>query len=267
MELRVFIFQALKNEKRTLSDDPLLSRKKIFITYYADMSACHYKYTGQGLYTVSEASRISGMSSARIYSWLYGGNVLGELSRKRSSVLQHELPTIDHLAAISFRDLIQLRFLDFFRNNGLSLQALRRATRQASNLLDSPYPFCSARFKTDGQRLIAEVVETDGRITYIELDRMQHVFKSVVAPFLRSLDYAGDEYVARWWPLGRDTNIVVDPSRNFGKPTLFKEGIPTQIIYNTYVASKKSIGPVIDWFEISEQSAKAAVEYEKGLAA
>ncbi len=231
------------------------------------MTTCHYKYTGQGLYTVSEAAYISRVSSARIYSWLYGGNTLGEVSRKRKAVLSHELPTVDQSAAVSFRDLIQLRFIDFFRSNGLSLQSLRIAVQQASKLLDSPYPFCSAKFKTDGRRLIAEVMETDGRITYIELDKMQHVFQSVVTPFLRSLEYAEDEHVSRWWPLGRSKNIVLDPTRNFGKPSLFKEGIPTQIIFNAYLASERSVKSVADWFEIQEKSALQAIRYEESLAA
>lgn len=220
-------------------------------------------YVGEGIYTVSEAARISRISRLKIYRWLYGGSVTRETG---GAVLRHQFKTMEDRASISFKDLIQLRFVDFFRSNGVSLQAIRKATAQASRLFDSLHPFCTAKFKTDGVLLLAEIEELDGRVTMVELESMQQVFKDVISPFLKRLEYE-DEIVNRWWPLGLRGNIVIDPARNFGQPTLANQGVPTHAIYDAYTACDRQVKTVAEWHEITLKAVKEAVGYEESLAA
>lgn len=39
-----------------------------------------------------------------------------------------------------------------------------------------------------------------------------------------------DDGFARWWPLGRDGAIVVDPSRSFGRPIIARRGVAVDTI-------------------------------------
>jgi uncharacterized protein (DUF433 family) len=58
----------------------------------------------------------------------------------------------------------------------------------------------------------------------------------------------------------------LDPLRNFGHPIIFKEGISTKVLSRS-VRANDSVDEVAQWFEISRESVKAAVDFEQALAA
>jgi len=232
-----------------------------------DMKKQIQTYVGQGIYTVPEVSRLTGAPSPSIYNWLFGGSVSGYQKKKplRNPALAHQFDLMNHIANVSFKDMIQVRFVQYFREQGVSLQTIRNAAHNASNLLATTHPFCSAEFKTDGTNLLAKVVEIDGEESLVELKNLQHVFKDIIDPFLTSLDY-DEETVSRWWQ-DNEHSIVIDPSRNFGRPSLAKEGCPTVTIYEAYIANEKSAEVVSEWYEISIESVISAVQFEEKLAA
>lgn len=225
-------------------------------------------YVGQGIYTIPEVSRLTGAPSPNIYNWLFGGSVSGyqKGNSLRNPALDHQFDLLNHIANVSFKDLIQIRFVRFFREKGVSLHTIRNAAHNASKLLSTTHPFCSAEFKTDGVNLLAEVREVGGGINLIELKNLQHVFKDVINPFLTSLDY-DNEAVSRWWHKDGEGHVFIDPMRNFGKPTLAGEGCPTEAIYEAYLANNKSAAVVSEWYEIPIDKIKHAVRFEEKLTA
>jgi uncharacterized protein (DUF433 family) len=70
----------------------------------------------------------------------------------------------------------------------------------------------------------------------------------------------------RWWPMGREQPVIIDPKRNFGQPTLFSEGIPTSVLAKSVKANEGSVEEVAGWYEISPELVKAAIRYEQSLA-
>ena len=226
-------------------------------------------YIGEGVYTVPEAARLTGVKTQTIYRWLFGGSLSSYQNRKiesHKSVIIHTFDVLDSVANLSFSDLIQVRLIQKFRDRGISLQTIRKAAENAARILNNPHPFCSARFRTDGDRLLAEVSENDGRLTLVELQNLQQVFREVIEPFLQGLEY-DDEFVARWYPKKGDHLVVIDPERNFGQPVLAREGVPTQSLYQAYKSSHGDSAKVAHWYEIPEPSVKAAVRFEESLAA
>lgn len=226
------------------------------------------KYIGQGIYTVPEVSRLTGAPSPNIYNWLFGGSVSGYQKGipHRKPALAHQFDLMNHIANVSFKDLIQIRFVHFFREQGVSLQTIRNASQNACTLLSTTHPFCSAEFKTDGINLLAEVIEKNGESSLIELKNLQHVFKDVISPFLTTLEY-DNESVSRWWHKDGDGHVIIDPMRNFGRPSLETEGCPTEAIYEAYLANDKSVEIVSDWYEIPTEAVFHAVQFEEKLAA
>lgn len=64
----------------------------------------------------------------------------------------------------------------------------------------------------------------------IDLKRRQSVFRTLVAPSLRDLEFDAD-IVARWHPLGPSRrSIVIDPARAFGRPLAAESGVPTEVL-------------------------------------
>ncbi len=67
--------------------------------------------------------------------------------------------------------------------------------------------------------------------------------------------------------MGTDRQIVLDPKKNFGQPTVIREGISTRVLAESYRANNNSIEEVARWYEIDPGSVRDAVEYEQSLAA
>jgi uncharacterized protein (DUF433 family) len=80
------------------------------------------------------------------------------------------------------------------------------------------------------------------------------------------LEFRGGTILERWWPLGVNRHVVVDPKKNFGQPTISQEGIATQVLAAS-VRANGSVEEVARWYEISAESVRDAVEYEQTLAA
>jgi uncharacterized protein (DUF433 family) len=99
-----------------------------------------------------------------------------------------------------------------------------------------------------------------------EIATDQRVFAEITRLFLKELEFRDGTTLERWWPLGKERHIVVDPRKNFGQPTVVTEGIPTQNLARSYKANGSSLDEVARWYEISSESVREAVEYEQSLA-
>jgi uncharacterized protein (DUF433 family) len=225
-------------------------------------------FVGQGIYTVPDVAKLTGVASQNIYNWLFGDRSTSTMGKKvkKHPALIHQYELMNHVANVSFRDMIQIRFVCFFRSQGVSLQTIRHAAENAAKLLSTTHPFCCAKFKTDGLTLLAEVFEVGGESSLIELKSMQHVFKEVIDPFLKSLEYEED-IVAKWWHCKGNGKVVLDPKLNFGKPTMSQCGYPTETLFDAYLANSKSVKHVSEWFEIPVEEVEEAIEFEMRLAA
>lgn len=225
-------------------------------------------FVGQGIYTVPDVSKLTGVSAPNIYNWLYGDRPSGAPDKhtRKHPALQHQYELMNHIANVSFRDMIQIKFVCYFRAQGVSLQTIRLAAENAAKLLETTHPFCSAKFKTDGATLLAEVLELNGDTNLVELKTMQHVFKDIVDPFLKTLEYDHD-IVSKWWHNEGNHRVVLDPKRNFGKPTIDRCGYATETLYEAYLANGKSAKNVSEWYEIYQEDVEQAVDFETRLAA
>lgn len=230
------------------------------------MTASNVTYLNVGIYTVPEASKLTGVSKDRIRRWLRGYH--SHLRKKNYSALwRPQLPEIDHKVALGFLDLIEVKFVGAFLDRGVSWPMIHKVREKAAELYPGvSHPFCTKRFSTDGQRIFAEVHKETGENSLMEIATDQHVFAEITRPFLKQLEFKGADMLERWWPLGRDGHIVVDPRKNFGQPTVCQEGIATKVLAES-VRANGSVEEVARWYEINPQSVKDAVEYEQSLAA
>lgn len=225
-----------------------------------------YRYIGRGVYSIPEAERLSGVPRRRIRRWTrgyrysYKGEVRDSPPAIASDIIQPETGSI-----VGFSDLLEVRLLNAFRTHGVSWRAIRIAADHAKELLGRHHPFSSRIFKTDGRTILAEIVTATGDRHLLDLVRNQWEFEKIVAPYL----YAGIEYDAsenpqRWWPLGEDRLVVIDPERVFGTPIVAHAGVPTSVLARGFEA-EGSIEIVALWFDVDEQSVRDAVEFESHL--
>lgn len=222
---------------------------------------------GIGIYSVPEAARISRVPAEHIQRWLWGSRrrVKGHVHRA-VPLWTPDLHEIETVHALTFRDLIELQFVYRFRQEGISLQTIRKTIGLATELLEKSYPLSSVRFKTDGRKIFAQVLENPHERGYVfNLQTGQYLLDYVLDYLYDALEYSDFDELIRWWPLGKDRRVLVDPRRSFGRP-IVPEGVQTNILAQSFRAQGKA-KVVADWFEVSEASVVDALEFERSRAA
>jgi uncharacterized protein (DUF433 family) len=140
---------------------------------------------------------------------------------------------------------------------------MRRAHAKAQHQLQTTHPFCSNRISTDGRSILLRQGEEDSDRALVNLVTDQAEFSRIVETFLKELEFSGSDII--WWPLGKERQIVVDPKRNFGQPTVARSGVPSQVLARS-VKANASQEVVARWYEVQPEEIRDAVEFEGSLA-
>lgn len=217
-------------------------------------------YVGLGIYSVREAARLTEVSPERITRWVRGYKHGQKKARRFSQrIWNSDLPEIPGSLALSFRDLMEVRFVDAFRKAGVSWMTLRAAHRAACDVFKSNHPFSTNRFRTDGKRIFLELAENPSDAGIIEIRSRQGYFEKIVREMFKDIELVDDELL-RWWPLGRDRHVLLDPERSLGAP-IVREGVPTRAI--AAAGAKNTPEEISRWYEISISSVDDAIAFER----
>lgn len=225
-------------------------------------------YIGKGIYTIPEIKNFTGISSYKIERWTNGYIYYrNEITYRIDSVYKRDYTAIENRTFLSFLDLVEILFINSFEKHGLSLQSIRRAANCASKLFNTDHPFAKKVFYTDGKTILAKIAEENKDPDLLDLLKKQYQIESIISPSLyESLDFDNFDLAEKWWPLGKDKMIVLDPKRNFGKPILDKLNIRVETIIDIY-KNNKNINEISNWYNIDKKSINAAIEFEKRLIA
>lgn len=231
------------------------------------MTTNAFNHIGVGLYTVCDASRLSHVSASRIRRWLRGYTFTTKSGLHKSPpVVDSPLPSPDPTVLIlNFLDLQETMFVNAFIDAGVKWKTLRIAHTKAARRL-GPHPFSRGKFVTDGRQIFEDLVPNVGDAAFVNMVSDQMAFKRTVLPYVVKLDFSAKGQAERWWPLGKNRKIVVDPQRAFGQPIVAREGVPTLILAKAYRVEQSFIY-VARWFDVNERSVRDAVEFEETLAA
>jgi hypothetical protein len=142
---------------------------------------------------------------------------------------QPEVDLGDGHVYLGFRDLMEVRVASAFIERGLSAQKVRRAIELAREMAGEERPLSTAKFRTDGRSVFLQLTKEDGSDAMVDLFRQQHVFREVVEPSLKNIEFV-DGIPAKWWPNGKQARIVVDPRRSFGQPVESESNIPIAVL-------------------------------------
>jgi hypothetical protein len=168
---------------------------------------------GRGAYGAAEALRLINfrraaaaaqrrMSGQTVVRWLGGRDQSQALWRPDFRPIED-----DDAFDVSFRDLIELRFVKAFRDAGLSLQTIRECVSRAADIAHDVRPFSTRRFRTDGKTIFFEITNGVREGELADLKRRQNVFHRIVEPSLHDLEFDAD-VLARWYPLGMSRKSV-----------------------------------------------------------
>lgn len=232
-------------------------------------------YNGTGIYTLPEAGRLINVPARKIHRWLYGYTYPkksgeGNTQAFSSPLWVPQLSKEDYEAeVIGFNDLLEVRFVSAFVAHGVPLLVVRRCLETARTIFGVDYPMTSGSFKTDGKTIFADAIEKslkEGAL--LDLKSRQLAFRDIISPSL----YAGIEYdgkrAAKWYPQGRNQHVVLDPSRQFGSPIVDNAGIPTDVLFASFLAEGSTAQAVVRTsrvYDVPPRLVKAAIRFEQSL--
>ncbi len=166
---------------------------------------------------------------------------------------------------LSFRDLIELRFIKAFRDAGVSLQAIRTCLERARQEVGQQRPFSTLKFRTDGKTIFSLITADIREGSMTDLRSRQNVFRTMIEPSLKDLEFDADE-LKRWRPLGMKSSIAVDPAKAFGRPVALGYGVTTDALRRAAIV-EGSEASVARLYEVPVSVVRDAVDFEEQLAA
>jgi len=217
-----------------------------------------------GVYTVTDASRLTGVSPVRVRGWLQG--YTQGSGRRSTPKLQGQLPPMDGKVALGFLDLMEVYFISHFLKVGVRWKTLRLAADRARREMSLHHPFAS-RFISDGRVIFAETVAETGDRHLRDLVDNQFAMYAILEPMLQEgIEFDADGYARLWHPSKGQPNVILDPKRSFGRPILGPASVPTRALFDAFRA-EGSIERVARWYKVEPALVQEAVAFELQYAA
>ncbi len=214
-----------------------------------------------GFYTVSEAARLLGFESGqRITRWM------SPSSKGAAPVILRDYPKAGREHEISFLDLVEVRFVEHFRQVKISLQSLRVAAKNAREELGVAHPFATSnvKFQTDRRQIFLEAAKETGDPFLLNLMTKQvAIYEVIERVFAHDLTFDVDGLARMWKPAPAATpNVIVAPVYAFGKPVISDRFLPTKTLFEFWQANDNDAEMTAEWFGIDEASVDEAVRFE-----
>ncbi len=221
------------------------------------------------MYSAPTASKLIGLSVTRVRRWLMGYEYTYPIGSNIDLPKRHKEPVISRNVdsnCASFYDLIDLLFVKKFLEKGVSLQRVRKALKEAEELMGSRH-FAHRIFFTDGRNIYLKVRHDADALLEL-LSGGQWVIAPIIEQLASQIDFDQPTGVAqRWYPLGPKGLIVLDPRISFGRPTIRGRGIATANVYDLFLGENRSVAHVCSWMNLKSKEVEAAVHFEILLAA
>lgn len=186
---------------------------------------------GNGIYSVPDLAFILRLPQARVRRWMndFWDVRLGEKYHGKYSWGDGRDKATNFYTLIEFYVFYQLR------ENKVGTKAIFTAHEQMAQQLQTAYPFASAPVLTDGKSILYAL--EDG--TTINADRTRQIaFKQIIESFCKKIEFSKTQLAERYWPLGKEHRIVVDPHHQFGQPVIEKTNLLAETIFDLYQAGE-----------------------------
>ncbi|WAC10580.1 DUF433 domain-containing protein [Dyadobacter pollutisoli] len=213
---------------------------------------------GTGIYTIPDIAAILGLPQAKVRRWLheYWNAQFGKFSPS---------PFSDG----SGRDLITnfytlIEFFAFYqlREEGVSTQRIIKAHQVLEKALQTNYPFAKSDIFTDGIQVlfageVGEIIKAD--------ETLQLTIKEVFEPFCKKVDFNKNHFAERFFPLGKEHKIIIDPKRQFGQPVIGGTNVLTETVFNLFRGGE-SIEVIVGLYDLTVDQVEDAIHFHRNVA-
>ena len=212
------------------------------------------------IYTFSEAARLAKTTPGTIKRWIVG---------TKTSIPLFEPAHLDERdpAVVSFVQLVEVVVASNFRRKGnVSLEVVRKAHHNARNRLGVEYPFASLKLEPLAGHIILRLRQDklEKRLPAIDSLGLSTI-PGLTIEVLDDLEYE-TELATRWWPVGKQRPIVIDPRFSAGLPTIPQRRVTIQNIRKRWLAGQ-TIQFISKDLELEDMTVEDALRYSEQIAA
>ena len=226
------------------------------------MTAIADKWRTQPMYSFVEASRLADVSTTTVKNWF-----LGYSTKAKGAVppLFHAGPAGDSM--ISYLQLMETVVAARFRMvDNVRYRDVRAAYRNAKKILRVEYPFAHIKMESLGGHVIAHLEGEQVGESLQALDSPpQWTLPGLVLETIHQFQYESD-FAAKWFPLGKECPIVIDPRISSGIPTIEGRGISVSTIIK-----RRRAGLDVDFIAqdlaLESELVETVLQYGDGIAA
>jgi uncharacterized protein (DUF433 family) len=215
---------------------------------------------GIGIYTISDIASILDLKYFKVE------RLLNEYWDKRfSEELGNKYSwSIGKSKAVSFHTLVEFYIFFQLRESGVSTQQIIKAHHELSKMYKTAFPFAVSQIiesiRCVGKRIVFEI---NG--DYINLDATRQFNLKFIQEFAKKLVFDENHLAEKFYPLGKNHSIVVNPHHQFGQPVIDHTNIFPETIYNLYI-SKESKKFIAASYDLSLKQIDDAIAYCKPAA-
>jgi len=164
--------------------------------------------------------------------------------------------TIDDHKFVNFHTLIELYVYFELRDMKVSAQKIIKTRNAMRKDLLNDHPFAMAKLLSNGKKIWYEfkdcIVDADGS--------RQTNFERMVRDYAKKIDFNGNDLAVRYWPMGKEHRVVVDPLHQFGMPTIADTNINTHTLRGMF-RSGESPEVLAEMFDIPLNAVKDALTF------
>lgn len=216
---------------------------------------------GTGIYTLPDIGHILGIPYHKVHRWIskyWETELIQDFDSEYSW-------TDGKSRAVSFHTLIELVVFSQLSEAGLKPKGILNAHKELSKLFKTKFPFATARvvnnIGTDGNTIFFKQ-EQEG---IFSLDGKRQFNLRFIVEFFKNIEFGSNDLAMRFWPRGKENNIVVDPRHHFGQPTIDGTNVVPESVFKMFQAGEKKdfIGYL---YNLNEKQIEEAIAFCKTAA-
>ena len=215
-----------------------------------------------GFFSIGDAAHLLNASPTSVRGWLNG-----YATSKAGPVIDRDF---SGTKAVSFLDLMELRFVAFFRAQKVGMPTLRKAAERARTewKVSHPLALSSARYVTDRKRIFAKSAEETGDDRAWDMATGQHeMWITIERTIEKGVVFDPKTHLAKLWKPrpGEFPDVVINPRIAFGRPVIAGTAVPTRVLYQMW-QSEGHRTRVANWYNVPEAAVEVAIAYELSAA-
>ena len=213
-------------------------------------------------YSVRDAARISGVNARTLRRWL-----VGEYGSNRASgpVFHSEKPKSETPLRLSFLELIEVVIAAEFRSRRIKIERIRSGRDFMQREWGLQYPFAYVELDSAGGEILHhfDAQDPEAPALAVSADGMQWTLPGLVRKRAQEFVHLEDDgFAIRWYPLGRDVPIMVDPRFAAGRPAVANRGVTVDIIKRRSQNAGQSIREIANDLSVTERAVEAALSFD-----